>query len=214
MCLSPPPHRLSIRKNIKCQLNYEPWFLPTHFDNRFGDKSLSFVSNAGLTGSPKTKLPYSVTSTSCRALTRCTSHTRHRGWKFSAASKSMGVKLEAEVGGGAQKKHKSGRDASDGPRLKPLETQLCSDAFASSTPPINDFTVNGLWAAALLKLPVLPTKSLSLRLRTAKQELPLPSAPLIWAVCHRYWLVLDIPSAGLSGKLSTVSYCSPTCQLL
>lgn len=67
--------------------------------------------------------------------------------------------------------------------------------------PINNFTVKGLWAvfidSVLWKLQVLPTKSLSPRLKTVKQELPLPSALLIWAVCYRYWLVLDIPFSWL-----------------
>lgn len=70
--------------------------------------------------------------------------------------------------------------------------------FCIALSPINNFSVKGLRAAlidpVLLKLPVLPSKSLSPRLQTVKQDPPPPpSALLIWAVCYRYWFALDIP---------------------
>lgn len=97
---APAPHLPLMTNTIRCQLNYEPRFLPTRFDARFGDKSRGFVRrvNAGLTEYKAPALS-AASAARKRQLTRrrwmfrtaTTCYTGDRGLNFSTASKSMSV---------------------------------------------------------------------------------------------------------------------------
>ena len=98
----------------------------------------------------------------------------------------------------------------------PTTLQHCNMAVWHCSYPINNLTQPVLQAvlidSMLLKSQCYHPALTAEASRLLNRE-PLQSAPLIWTICYRYWLVLlDIPFSSTSVK-PHVRHCSPICQL-